>query len=372
MNRKYIVFSEEHYNPLGLIRSLGKKGIKVIAIILKKDYKLASKSKYISELYNVDTIDAGYELLINKFSNEKEKPFLYTCDDTITCYLDNRYNELKDKFYFFNSGKNNRIEYFMNKSNINNLAKKHGLSVAKSWEVIPGTIPDDIEYPVVTKAIISTIDHWKDDAFVCNNECELKEAFKKIKSKKILIQKFIDKKNELCFDGFSVDRGKKVLYSIATNYLSLKNNAYSNYMIVQESSNKELEIKLSNMFKEIGFEGIFSIEFLIDKNDNYYFLEINFRNSTWSYASTKAGMNLPLLWSECMIDTEKIKNCKKTFKPFKAIVEFVDYSDRVKTREIGKLKWFIQLLGCRCWYFIDICDMKPIFYKIGKKLRRRD
>ena len=28
-------------------------------------------------------------------------------------------------------------------------------------------------------------------------------------------------------------------------------------------------------FKEIGFEGIFEVEFLIDKNDNYYFLEIH-------------------------------------------------------------------------------------------------
>lgn len=34
-NHKFIVFSEEHYNPLGVIRSLGEEGIKPIGIIIK-------------------------------------------------------------------------------------------------------------------------------------------------------------------------------------------------------------------------------------------------------------------------------------------------------------------------------------------------
>ena len=56
---------------------------------------------------------------------------------------------------------------------------------------------------------------------------------------------------------------------------------------------------------EIGFEGVYSIEFLIDQNDNYWFCEINFRNSTWSYAATVAGMPLPILWAEAMLTGKK-------------------------------------------------------------------
>ena len=49
--------------------------------------------------------------------------------------------------------------------------------------------------------------------------------------------------------------------------------------------------KLKEILKEIGYEGIFEIEFLVDENDQLWFCEINFRNSTWSYASTCAEVS---------------------------------------------------------------------------------
>lgn len=44
----FVVFSEEHYNPLGVIRSLGESGLKPVAIIVKGGPLLTSKSKYLS------------------------------------------------------------------------------------------------------------------------------------------------------------------------------------------------------------------------------------------------------------------------------------------------------------------------------------
>lgn len=32
---KFIVFGEDHYNPLGICRSLGEEGIPVIAVLIK-------------------------------------------------------------------------------------------------------------------------------------------------------------------------------------------------------------------------------------------------------------------------------------------------------------------------------------------------
>ena len=51
---KFIVMGYEHYNPLGVIRSLGENGIRPIVMMLKSDVKLAAKSRYISKLYYVD------------------------------------------------------------------------------------------------------------------------------------------------------------------------------------------------------------------------------------------------------------------------------------------------------------------------------
>lgn len=369
-SRIYIEFGEEHYNPLGLIRSLGEEKIKPVAIIRRGGFGFASKSKYISQLHIVDSIEEGYKILIENYGNEKVKPILYTTDDQITSFLDYHYDEIRNKFIFYNAGKNGRINEFMDKNNINQLAIKHGLKVAKNFVVKPGEIPQDIEYPIMTKAITSTLDDWKSDVFVCNNETELKESYKSIRSERVLLQKFINKKNELCIDGYSVNKGNDVFYAIATNYNNILKNRYSNYMKVMNCDHPEIEEKLSKMLKEIGFEGIFSVEFLIDQNDDLYFLEINFRNSTWSWASTKAGMNLPVLWANAMENNEVVKESYKEFKPFNAMAEFTDFKDRVKSHEISLIKWLIQMLGCKCLYFFDIKDMKPIFNRISHKIKK--
>lgn len=370
-DRKYIVLCGEHFNPLGMVRSLGVAKIKPIAIVKKADYGLTSKSKYISKLHLVDSNEEGLELLISKYGNEKEKPFVLTSDDQMTSLLDNNYNFLKNKFIFYNAGEEGRITKYMKKDEIMSLAIECGLNVAKSWKIIDKTIPEDMVYPALTKALISTKDNWKDDSYICYNREELQKALNKIDAQEILVQEYINKKNELCYDGYSCNNGKNVLYSISSDYLYVKEGAFSNYMLVSNKHHKELEDKLDKMFRKIGFNGIFCVEFLVDQKDNYYFLEINFRNSTWSWASTVAGMNLPLLWTSSMLDKNVFKTAYKEFKPFKAIVEINDFYDRVKTKKISLIKWICQLLGAKVRYFWYYKDLRPFFSKIVHKINKK-
>lgn len=93
---KHIVFGGEHYNPLGVIRSLGEFGIKPVYIVMDSKLKFASKSKYIHKVHVVSSIEEGYKLLLDVYGNEKNKPFLYSTDDCFEGYIDERYEELKD------------------------------------------------------------------------------------------------------------------------------------------------------------------------------------------------------------------------------------------------------------------------------------
>lgn len=123
----FIVFVVEHYNPLGMIRSLGEHGIRPVAIVLRGKYRLTSKSRYISQLHMVDTIEEGYHILISQYGGTGgTKPFVLTANDQITSFLDLRFDELKDRFYFFNAVSAGRVTYFMNKEHIGRLAVKHG------------------------------------------------------------------------------------------------------------------------------------------------------------------------------------------------------------------------------------------------------
>ena len=161
MNCEYIVFACEHYNPLGLVRSLGENGIRPIGIIIKGDPKITSKSKFFKKVHEVDTIEQGYEVIISTYKGNKNKNFLFSSDDKIETFLDSHYDDLKDYFYFFNAGQANRVAYYMNKDNINTLAKKNGLSVLPTHVVNKGEIPEDLEYHIITKVLASTMGAWK-------------------------------------------------------------------------------------------------------------------------------------------------------------------------------------------------------------------
>ena len=60
-----IVFAIDHYNPLGVIRSLGENGINPIYIAVKHRVGLGTKSKYVEKVHAVDTIEEGYKVLMD-------------------------------------------------------------------------------------------------------------------------------------------------------------------------------------------------------------------------------------------------------------------------------------------------------------------
>ena len=112
---------------------------------------------------------------------------------------------------------------------------------------------------------------------------------------------------------------------------------------------------------------------MIDQDDSLYFLEINFRNSTWSYASTVAGMPLPIIWANGMKDECIVSNCEVEIKePFNAMVEFDDYRRRVKTGKISKKEWIRELKNAKCRYYLGKNDIKPFLsvciHKVEKTL----
>lgn len=371
MEKEYIVFCGEHYNPLGIVRSLGEEKIKPIVIIKKSSFRLTSKSKYIKKLHFVDTIEEGFEILLKSYANFNCPPYVYTADDKTMTYIDQHYEQIKGKVICFNAGDSGRITYYMNKDNINKIAIKHGLNVLKAVVVNKGEIPNGLEYPVITKPIASTVGAWKNDMYICNNVEELKEAYGKILSDKMLLQKYIHKKNEYCLEGMSVAHGNSVAISIASSYNYILDNGYSPYMTVRNFDRMELGSKLSSMLNEIGYEGIFEIEFLVDQDDKLWFCEINFRNSTWSYASTCAGMNLPFQWSKSM-ETGRIESnfIKKIPSNFTAMVEVHDYANRVKSGKISKIQWLRELKNCKCRYFLGKKDIMPVLSMFMHKIAK--
>ena len=110
---KYIIFGFEHYNPLGIARSLGENGINPYGIIIKNSRKITSKSKYFKQVFFVNSIEEGYDLLKSRFTDDQN--FIFSSDDQVEFFLDEHYDELQDRFIFFNAGQKGRVAYFQNK-----------------------------------------------------------------------------------------------------------------------------------------------------------------------------------------------------------------------------------------------------------------
>ena len=199
MNDKlFIVFALEHYNPLGVIRNLGECGVNPVLIAIKHHGRIASLSKYIKKVYFADTIEEGYSILMKEYGDSYkngDKPFLLFSDDKSVGYFDTKYEEMKDRFFYFNAGKSGRITHFIDKYNILEIGKRHGLKILNTCVVKRGEIPNGLEYPVITKSISPNEGGWKSDVHICYSEAELKEAYEQILADEVLIQKYIDKKN---------------------------------------------------------------------------------------------------------------------------------------------------------------------------------
>ena len=156
--REYIVLvSKDHYNPVGIVRSLGEAGIRPIVVVVKTNPQLVTKSKYVKKKHIVNNIEEGINLVIKKYTNpnKNEKNLILTGDDVTVMNLDANYDRLKDNFYFYNACQTGRIREYMNKDKLNALAIECGFNVAKTWKVNVGDIPADIKFPIMTKAINS-------------------------------------------------------------------------------------------------------------------------------------------------------------------------------------------------------------------------
>lgn len=359
-----IVFALEHYNPLNMIRAFGENGIMPVYVSVKRRYEVATRSKYISRLYRVDSVEAGYNLLMTEYGSEVEKtgkkPYIVFSDDKSVGFFDLHYEEWKDKFITYNAGRNGRINEFMDKYQIQQLAKKYGFNVLDSYVIGKNDpIPAGLWYPIITKDISPNSGSWKFDVYVCQNEQELKEAIQKIESPLIMIQHFVDKQNEMALEGYTINHGKEMQIITQMKWKYLIPGYYSPYHDVCMFSDKEMEKKLQAMFKEIGFEGVFEVEFLIDKDGTYYFMEINFRASAWNPTCKFAGMPLDYLWVKGMENGYIDPADRKDFEPFTSMSEVIDYGKRVESGMVSLAEWLRDFKDAKCVYIYDKKDRGP-------------
>lgn len=368
-NRKFICFVQDHHNPLNVIRSLGEQSINPDVILVSERPCLINHCKYVKNLHIVKTIEDGYHILLERYGREVMKPFIYCSDDKVMSFLDMHYNTLIDKFIIFNAEEQGRITWLQNKDNITNLGIDMGLNCPPKEVVNTGALPNTLRFPIMTKALASTMGAWKDDVFICKNEEELREAYKQIKSPKLILQEYINKTGEFCMEGFAINNGNDIFIPYVIEFIRFYHNSYGHYMRIAPFTDNELKSKIQELLKKTKYNGIFEIEFMKD-GDKTYFLEINFRTSPWHYALTYGGGNLPYFWAKSThigrIPYEEI--ILKT-QPFNAMLEPADFIRNVK--RIGVWQWMKDWISTDCYYYYNRKDPSPFWHYLLSRIFKR-
>ena len=367
---KFILFCVDSYNSLGALRSLGEKNITSYTILWEnKGSYLLKSSKYLGPIKTVSSIQEGYEYLMSEFSSEEKKPFIITCDDKIESFIDNHYDELIDKFYFFHGNKQGIINYYMDKAHINQLAEKCGFTIPKAEVLERGVLPQNLNYPIITKTLTSNMGAWKADSFICNTPEELKIAYDKIKAPKLIVEEYIKKETEFCYDAFCINEGMEVCIPYQSYYLRAPHDSYGCFMEQRPFNDKALEEKVSSLLQIVGYTGVFEIEFLVGLDKTVYFLEVNFRNSGWSHAATFGGINMPYQWAKSIITGNlNIDGCKR--RPlFTAMIEPADFINSVvKEKQVTLWQWLNDVKRCDYFYYYNKKDKKPFFKMLFKNI----
>lgn len=365
---KHIVLAVEHNNSLAMIRSLGEEGIRPIVLLTAKHPYLIPKCKYIGELKVFSSFDETYDFLMANYSKESKKPFVYHGNDNLTVLLDAHYEEMRDKFFFTNG--EGGINKYMQKFDITKLAEECGLNIPKEELLKTGEMPKNLHYPVFTKAATSAIGGaWKEQSFICKNEEELKDAYSHIKSETILVQEYIEKKDELCIDGISINAGEQVFMPYGCGYYRYRPGKYGNYMKFTPFVDEVLTEKITQVIRGAKFTGIFCIEFLVGQNDELYFLEVNFRHSGWGYAFTYGGYNLLTRWAVSTLENRINNDGFEYLDSFDAVDEFSDFRD-ARALHIPFFTWWKQMRSVDCFFTYNRKDSAPFWAEIRKMIFR--
>ncbi len=190
----------------------------------------------------------------------------------------------------------------------------------------------------------------------------------------LLVQEYVEKKNELSMQGFSIEGGREVYLPFKRQYFRFTKTTYGSYCYYTTYDDPELYDRIVSLIRKVGFSGNFEIEFLEKKDGSLVFLEINFRHALSNYASTIGGVNLPYEWAKATL-LGTVTDVHPTRDYFTALNEQKDYNTFVKLGSMSPLSWFKDFLRADSYYLLNRRDMGPVFSfywgKFTKKLRKK-
>jgi len=363
-----VVVGDAHFNSLGLIRSLGEKGIGSVFINIDSDGS-AEHSKYTLKTVHVGSTDEIADAVKTVVESRGGKPALFPASDAAAIALDAAYGSLSK--LAFCPGLSGKAEFYMDKAEMCRVAEECGFTE-------PETRAMDITsenkarlaafgLPFIIKPLKS-VDGQKTDITICKTREDAVKAADAFFSegsgyRKVLVQQFVHGENNLMVEYCGCKtKGKKVrCYAQLEKFREYPvDRGSTSYAIIKDSITYIDVEKFDTMLERFGFEGLFDLELKV-VDGTPYFMEINFRNGAPSYGFTAAGFNLPFTWYRDCLGNETEINLHTV----KIMNEAGDLR-HVAEKNISALRWVADFCGADALMLYNRNDKAPFANAYGR------
>lgn len=363
MHYQALIIGNDHHNTLGVIESLGMKGVlSFLVIVGKKSNSFVAKSRFVSKVLYCEHVDCLSTILASELSPENKYIVISTSDD-VALELNNHLNTLRDYCIIPGISEEKRLVEVMNKQAMVKLAQDVGLTVPQTIVLEKGeNIPSTLSFPVIAKSLISA-NNGKSELKVIHNGEEFAEYCQfNMHSHSIQIQSFISKSFEFQLLGLSLAEGEEVIipgHSVIDRPTGIDNTCFLSFEAFDETYDDVLS-KAKSFIQAVKYSGPFSMEFIRGEDGKDYFLEMNYRNDGNAIAVTYSGINLPYIWF-LFNSGEKYSQeyVNSEIRKVYLIPEYLDLMRVFYYKEISLREWLQNMKKADCFTTYFKNDKQP-------------
>lgn len=378
------------YAGLGIVRSLGRKGIPVYAVD-SDPRKVGMQSKYCTPLVCPDINESEekfIQFIVDIGKKFEQKAVLYPTGDKMVLTF-SKYREKLAPYYHWLVPDDNLVRFLVSKNGLDEIAKKYNIPAPRTAfpenEKDAATMSENFQYPVIIKPSLSP--NWQtpeiysiiganNKVVIAHSKEELLSYYNRIAAinKGMIIQELIPGGDEqLYYVCIYCDKNSEPIAGFAGQKLRLYPVHFGSASYVKSLYDPELLDLTAKMVKSVGYKGLGGVEFKKDHRDGKYkLIEFNVRFGLWDMLGEKCGVDLAFkAYKDAIGEPIKKKWEYKTGIIWLAIrLDFAAF--RVYRREgfLSLLQWLKSLIGSKSCAVFAYDDLRPFFetsYKFWKR-----
>lgn len=358
---------------LGVIRSLGRKGIPVH--VLDHEFSIGRFSRYCRSFTVAPspTKEIEYLSFLLAFSKKLKagRWVLYANNDRVVGLLSKHKKILEEHYYIPTPGWE-VIKYVYNKKNAYQLAESLGIPTPRTY--YPQDISDveklDMSFPVIIKPATrdNFFDIFRKKAFLIRDRQHLLQTYQKVcdfmDPSEVLIQEFIPvgPKHLYSFCPFFKE-GKVVARIMARRSRQHPMDFGHSTTFAETVHIPELEDMGKKFLEKIGYYGLAEVEFMFDTRDKKYkFLEVNARVWGWHTLAIGAGIDLPyLLFQDIIGQPIRIPTSQSDVKWIRLITDIPIVIGEMMKGRMSLKDYVSSLRGKKEFAVFSLDDPLPFF-----------